>query len=355
MLALLALAVGCASYALGSACALPPLPAGPPTADPRPAPVLDAASETAFGAFAARAARGGYHHISLCSRPHPAFALLRETAAWHGDTVEALGMGDARFQKWGIGFGVKLEQVQRWLARPGVAPDDVVLFTDAFDVLLMAGSAEIRDAYLAAVRRAMAVDADEAALAAGRPPRVPTLLFSTERFCHPDARRAASYPASDRAHEFAFLNSGTYIGTAGDLAASMRRLNYSIEEDDQRYWTSLYLASRGDYSAPRIALDHDSDVFLCMSGFRVETDLVFEPARRRYRFARTPGRPLVMHFNNAKREVRRFYDALAGRLCPERDPWRLCTLAAVLPPAAAARATPAAAGLLLRAGRKRAS
>ena len=334
LLGLLAL-LSIAGYLVGSSCALAPLPSGPPSRDPRPAPRLSGAGLAAFDAHAAASARGAYHHISLCSYAHPKFALLQRTAAWHGDSVQALGMGDPRFQKWGIGFGVKLEQVQLWLARPEVAPDDVVLFTDAFDVLLMAGSAEIRAAYLAASRRAMVEEADPAAEAAGLPPRVPTLLFSTERFCWPDAGRASAYPASDRRHEFAFLNSGTYIGRAGDLAASMARLNYTIDEDDQRFWTSLYFASREDYSRPRIVLDHAADVFLCMSGLRLGEDVVYEPALRRYRPVRAPGLPLVMHFNNAKREVARFFDALQGRLCPEHSALRACTLMAALPPALA--------------------
>ena len=309
-----------AMYAVGGACTLAPLAAGrqvPAAARGRhTAAQLDTAAAAAFAAHAASTSAAAYHHISLCSRPHPKFELLQATAAWHGDRVVALGMGDARFQRWGVGFGVKLEQVQAWLRAPGVGDDDVVLFTDAFDVLLMDGSAGIRRAYLAAVRLAMARERDAAAEAAGRPARVPTILFSTERYCWPDAGRAPEYPASDRAHEFAYLNSGTYIGRAGDLRASMARLNYTIQEDDQRYWTSLYLRSRADYSAPRIALDHESDVFLCMSGYSIASDLGFDPTTRRYRFLRAPGEPVVMHFNNAKGEVGEFFNALRGAFCP---------------------------------------
>ena len=323
---------------LGATCSLAPLAAGPQfAADPRPAPVLPVTVAAAFDEYAARAEAAPYHHISLCSYPHPKFALLQRTAAWHGDTVTALGMGDVRFQRWGVGFGVKLEQVQRWLAEGPAAPDDIVLFSDAFDVMLMAGSAEVKRAYVGALRRAMAEEVDPAAVASGRPPRVPTLLFSTERYCWPDAERAGAYPASDRKFEFAFLNSGTYIGRAGDLAASMARLNYTIAEDDQRYWTSLYLASRDDYSAPRIVLDHSADVFLCMSGYSLGEDVGWDPATRRYRSRRSPGVSVVMHFNGGKTEVGDFYQALAGTYCPDLGARRAnCRAAAATMPAVAA-------------------
>jgi len=323
--AVLLAAVAAAMYLVGGACSLAPLPAGrqfPPDGRHASA-VLDSPAQAAFDAFAQRATAARYHHISLCSRPHPKFELLRATAAWHGDAVIPLGMGDARFQQWGVGFGVKLEQVQAWLGSGSVGDDDVVLFTDAFDVLLMDSSAGIVQAYLRAVRLAMAREADPAAQAAGLPARVPTVLFSTERFCWPDAERAAEYPPSDRGYEFAFLNSGTYIGRAGDLRASMARLNYTIQEDDQRYWTSLYLQSRADYRAPRIVLDHESDVFLCMSGYSIGGDLVYSPPTRRHKFKRTPGHPVVMHFNNAKGEIKPFFSALQGAYCPDAR-WGVC-------------------------------
>ena len=102
-----------------------------------------------------------------------------------------------------MGFGVKLEHVQTYLA--GTPADDLVMFTDAFDVLLMASQAEIRAAFGRAVRLGMAREADPSG--AGR---VPTIVFSTEYYCWPDSGRAAEYPESDRAFQSAYLNSGEW-------------------------------------------------------------------------------------------------------------------------------------------------
>ena len=116
-------------------------------------------------------------------------------------------MGDKRFQRWGSGFGVKLIHVQEYVRK--LPPDDLVMFTDAFDVLLMDSHDGVRAAYLAAVEVAMSHEpVDPAGVVAGKPPRVPTIIFSTEFYCWPDSARAKDYPSVDREYEFAFLNSG---------------------------------------------------------------------------------------------------------------------------------------------------
>ena len=169
---------------------------------------------SAYDAFAVSVASAPLHHISLCTRPSPKFEMLQTTARWHGDTVIPLGMGDPRFQQWGVGFGVKLEHVQAFLR--SLPPGDLVLFTDAFDVLLIGGSEQLRAAFLTAVRTAMGREGDAAVAGASRGStgssgraRVPTVVFGTEQFSWPDAERRFEYPASDRAFQWtAYLNSG---------------------------------------------------------------------------------------------------------------------------------------------------
>lgn len=253
------------------------------------------------------------HHATVSTLAHPNLERLVASAAWYGDKVTVLGMNDPRFVKWGKGFGVKLELTHAFVK--ALPPNDLFMFTDAFDVLMMAGSAELRNAYLHAVKLAMARERVDPSGAV--PARVPSVLFSAEFFCHPDPGRDVAYPQIDRQYEFAYLNSGTYIGRAGDIARMMDLWsNYSIDDDDQRYWTTIYLASRSDPSLPRIVLDHESDVFLCMSGYRMDRDLDFDPALRRYKSKRTPGLPGVIHFNNRKHDVVPFFDALMMKWSP---------------------------------------
>ena len=127
---------------------------------------------------------------------------------------------------------------------------------------------------------------------------------------------------------------GTYIGPAGDLARAMASTNYTVAEDDQRFWTTVYFKSRTDASLPRIALDHESDIFLCMSGRSVWTDVSFDPSARRYKYRKTPGQPVVIHFNNAKADIEPFFRTLKGAWCPT-DGTTMCSAVALGVPGAA--------------------
>ena len=354
-----------AARLIGTACTLPPLPDGQHSVTPREArgPPLQPAAAGALETFRSNARLAPFRHISLCSLPHPSFELLKETASWHGDTVIPLGMGDPRFQRWGVGFGVKLEHVQEYVRT--VTPDTIVMFTDAFDVLLMESHAGVREAYFRAIEVAMAREPQDPALPTGATPRVPSIIFSTEFYCWPDGARAPEYPSIDRQFEFAFLNSGegatsckgryevrsmphadvrilplilhivgTYIGPAGDLARAMESTNYTIAEDDQRFWTTVYLKSRTDGSLPRISLDHESDIFLCMSGRSVWTDVSFDPSARSYKYRGTPGQPAIIHFNSAKSDIPLFFRVLKGQWCPT-DRLTSCSAVALGAPGAA--------------------
>jgi len=245
---------------------------------------------------------------------HANLDRLHASAAWWGGSISVLGMHDPRFVEWGKGFGVKLELVHEHLRT--LPADDLFLFTDAFDVLMMASTADLRDAFLHTSKLVMA--RERADPAGASPPRVPSILFSAEFFCHPDPNRTVFYPASDHAYpDFPHLNSGTYVGRAGDLLAVMDRFaNYTLDDDDQRYWTTAYLASREDPTLPRIILDHENDVFLCMSGYRIDWHLNFDPAIRRYKYKRTPGLPAVIHFNGRKDDVAPFFEALQMQWTP---------------------------------------
>ena len=126
------------------------------------------------------------------------------------------------------------------------------------------------------------------------------------------------------------------MGPAGDLLRAMSTVNYTISEDDQRFWTSVYLKSRGDASMPRIILDHESDVFLGMAGLSPWHDLEFDPHRRKYKLKQTLGQPAVIHFNSAKADVAAFFHVLKGDWCPTMRWSARCVLPVSAIPATAA-------------------
>lgn len=251
-------------------------------------------------------------HVTVATRPKFGLQALRTTAAWHGDNLKELGMGDPRFIRWGYGFGVKLEAAREEFRL--MNGDDIVLFTDAYDVLLVASQVDLRAAFVTAVARAMLLEPNDPSGVV--PARTPTVVFSTEVFCWPDDFKATLYPEADQRAVTQYLNSGTYMGRVRDLLALMDTLQFAVSTDDQRYFTELYFNSRLDASLPRMALDHAHDVFLCTNGFSVGKEIVYSPSRRRWKHVSTPGLPAVLHFNgDSKWNMPGFFDVLQGSAC----------------------------------------
>jgi hypothetical protein len=271
------------------------------------------------------------HHATVATRSHPNLDRLSCTANWHNNTILIMGGNDSkRFPKWGAGFGVKLELVHELLK--SLPRNDILLFTDAFDVLLMESHEVIRKSFLSSIRLKLSrhlrhQEINDALL---EHIRIPTILFSAEFFCHPDPERHVEYPLEDQLYsDFAYLNSGTFIGQVGSLLDAMDRAPaYSLQDDDQRYWTNIYLSSILDTTLPRIELDHEHDVFLCMNKYRADGDLRFDPSTRHFSFSgdrdrlqggsgggdsmESRGTPCVIHFNGRKDDVESFFTALSG-------------------------------------------
>ena len=301
-------------------------------------PSLPLEIETLWDEFVISMTNATVHHATVATRSHPNLDRLSSTALWHENSIIVMGGNDTkRFPKWGAGFGVKLELVHSLLK--SLPQDDILLFTDAFDVLLMQSHTFIRNAFLAAVRlklyrQLQALKNKDTDTSKSKRDdsqfRIPSIFFSAEFFCHPDPERQAEYPLEDRIYSsFAYLNSGTYIGRVGSLLDAMDRSpNYTLQDDDQRYWTNLYLSSLDDISMPRIELDHEHDVFLCMNKYRADGDLQFDPARRLFSFSgkrdrlqggngggdsmESRGIPSIIHFNGRKDDVESFFTALSG-------------------------------------------
>jgi len=229
----------------------------------------------------------------------------------HGITVTILGMGDSRLQRWGHGFGVKLDLVQNHLEQlTKHNKNPLIVFTDAFDVLLVAniGSlhADLRERYNKMQS---------------------TVVFSAEKNCAPDKDREHEYPliSSLVSSPYKFLNSGTYMGPAKSILELIHSLPYNIQTDDQRYWTTLYLkhVNKLDNDGRLImSLDTNASIFMCMHASEYDVTPVLPPSIKgenisnTSRFKRqrcifynniTKTYPLYLHFNGNKRPLNWFY------------------------------------------------
>ena len=162
-----------------------------------------------------------------------------------GYNSTVLGLNDPRpLGHWDKMFGLKLLLVRDALAN--LSPKDWVLFTDAYDVLLL------RPAY-------DFVEALEA-----REARDPShsLVFNAEKFEWPDRGK----PYTNKKRRLPYLNSGVYAGRVGALSLALAE-GFNLDTDDQRFFTSEYFEEKG-FPAMGIAIDHSAALFVCLAGFQ---------------------------------------------------------------------------------------
>ena len=89
------------------------------------------------------------------------------------------------------------------------------------------------------------------------------IVFSAEEYCWPDKSYIPLYPPTTRGKRY--LNSGGFIGYASDLYAILSLMNIEDSDDDQLYYTRIYVDPelREKY---QIKLDHRSQIFENLNG-----------------------------------------------------------------------------------------
>jgi len=159
------------------------------------------------------------------------FRLLQKSATALGFSFDILGMDT----KW-EGLGSKITMLTDYLK--DVDGDEIVLFVDAFDVLLLPDAKLIRERF-----------ADNFTGA--------KVVLSGEKACSPDKSSKFVFPGLDYGKPFQFLNSGSYVGLVKHVRFMLEDVTADIAEhhsytgasplalDDQRWFTRYYLRNPG--------------------------------------------------------------------------------------------------------------
>lgn len=229
------------------------------------------------------------HFITIATKPHPILDILLKTFAAKGEKLEVLGLE----LNCDIGqdlphvrrLGVKLYKIYEFVHRPTLAPDDIVVFCDAYDVIFCGDRATILERYLAMGR---------------------AIVFGAELGCYPDGWKAGLYPEAP--NPFRYLNSGLFVGRVAALRECM--CNYAFSPDviehevnDQQWWTDVFLSKKHD-----IVLDYHHSLFLnCVwireAGLRLEDDgASLENSKVRFDDAT----PQFIHGNGPSKETEAF-------------------------------------------------
>ncbi|XP_013855978.1 procollagen-lysine,2-oxoglutarate 5-dioxygenase 3, partial [Austrofundulus limnaeus] len=120
------------------------------------------------------------------------------------------------------------------------------------------------------------------------------VLFSAEGFCWPDHRLASKYPQVHSGKRY--LNSGGFMGFASDLSAIVQQWKYKDDDDDQLFYTRIYL-DQNQRTKFNMTLDHRSRIFQNLNGAIDEVVLKFERAKVRLRNVAYDTLPVVIHGN----------------------------------------------------------
>jgi len=120
--------------------------------------------------------------------------------------------------------------------------DTILLFTDAYDAMLMGNESEI-------LKKFQSFQSP--------------LVFSAEINCYPNDQLKTKYPPEVRKHHFKYLNCGGFIGYSYYIRKLIEEqyFNQSIDLNNhymsnQLMWHQIYLKENG-----KIKLDHNCDIF----------------------------------------------------------------------------------------------
>ena len=205
------------------------------------------------------------HYITIATKPHQILDLIKNCISKHNETINILGEHENRYIGWQStgNFGIKLKEVRDFIFKQELKEDDIILFTDAYDVIYCSNFNELLDRYLTFKK---------------------PIIFGCEKFCNPDPNQEKNYLFKDS--EFPYLNSGLFIGRVWALRKCMEKYKYNDKHDDQLYWTLQF------FNSDLIELDYSNLLFLNTGGIPI-TDITWNGKNGIYK----QSMPLFIHVN----------------------------------------------------------
>lgn len=180
--------------------------------------------------------------------------------------------------------------------------NEIILFTDAFDTVLLSNESEILEKFYKFNS---------------------PLVFSAEANCWPDVDLAQQYPTSVQDFQLKYLNSGGFIGESTYIKDLIERYYANSTIDHLKYqWSNQYIWNQiYSFEHEVVKLDHEGDIFYTLSSdvamakryvhepdhtlkaawlssekTRILQDVSFDEDRIIYK--RTGSMPCHLHFNS---------------------------------------------------------
>lgn len=190
--------------------------------------------------------------------------------------ITILGMGTP-FK----GLSEKLIHVQKYIQT--LPDEDVVLFVDGYDVLILATEKEILKKFLKMNK---------------------PFIISVEKFCYPFPKRAADFPESPTSYKY--INSGSYMGYVGHLKKIFSEISPIRARDDDQGLLTLHFFKHPDM----YAFDYYCELFWPLVGTNAK-EVKVSRSRCAVNCLETGSIPCVVHGNGSGRKIyQQIYDTL---------------------------------------------
>lgn len=185
-----------------------------------------------------------FYYITIATKPHPILENIKKRVNDNGEQIFVLGTQENRSIGWhaNANFGVKLREVQNFVMQKSLNDNDIILFTDAYDVIYTGDKETILERFKKFEK---------------------PLIFGCETECNPDPDMNVHYLKKNV--RFPYLNSGMFIGRVWAIRKCMENYLYDDTNDDQRFWTKQFLTHTN-----LIELDYENQLFLNTHGIDIE-------------------------------------------------------------------------------------
>ena len=219
------------------------------------------------------------HVLTMASKDNPLLQQLLHSCRRHNLSIDVLGLN-----KPFPGSGIRLIRMLKYLEKSQFPDDDLLLFVDAFDVLILADEKTIVDKFLKM--------------------QVP-FLISVEKTMHRDPELKDLIPLSPT--PFRFINAGSYMGYVGHLKKWLKALlPINKAFSDQRHIVRHYTQHPEMY-----AFDYYCQLFIALA-FVMDEEISIDAENGVVHCLITGSTPCVVHGPGAygKKKYQEIYDKL---------------------------------------------
>ncbi|MBI5273952.1 MAG: hypothetical protein HY860_02725 [Chlamydiales bacterium] len=210
------------------------------------------------------------HLISYANVANPNINNLKITAKQNHLALKIIGM-HTKMEN----FVSRLRCVKDHLNYAGYLDDDVLLFVDAFDVVILQDKQTILDLFFSFHH---------------------PIVFGAEKYCFPDQSLATRYPTVSSKH--CFLNAGGYIGYVRAIKELLNLLDLDSFQDDQLLFSTYFVSHPNE----AFVLDYDCKIFLCLQLVPID-DLKLDYKQKRIYYTPQNVFPAIIHGNGNGKEI----------------------------------------------------